>query len=173
MWIYYIHNFRFSFETHLRNIFQRQPSISCFVLYILNVSSYFIKINVEISVETNKEDTESVYKRITEIALKLTKRLVQDRDVMILVIAATEHCMARSSSLNLIYLGEITVVDVTYGAHIVMAVELMTFAGGKHAIGKRVRYIKSAEEYTDLVEHISITRQLHCCNKTLDNTYGL
>lgn len=116
-----------------------------------------------------KQDAKDIYHRIQEIGISLNCRLSLKKDWMLLL-AVSSHTLFTICILWNAYLSQyfntvlIQVIRISF--------EIMSMILTKYLIGKRICYIRSSDEYLDLIEEtISHTRKLLKCNKELNEGF--
>lgn len=143
------------------------------VSYILFISIWvlimaFLKTNL-----FDDEERETDYQNFCQIDSGMNTEMPQRTDWTLLVIAGLNILLVVSVSV-VVYVRGMDPLEFTWFSTNPIFYKIILLAMMKHLVLKRLKYIRTAEEFMDRIEDtISLTRRLLDFNKRLNYKYGL
>lgn len=135
------------------------------------LSTHCLTTSLLLGYVLDRDDYRAIFKRIRDIGHSMNSKLEQQSDWELLLLVCSSFLMISSI---VIFIRVQSKTDVILFLLVPIEIEVMCLVVTKYLIAKRLRYIRSSEEYLRRIEDtISHTRQLLQCNSKLNKSFEL
>lgn len=140
------------------------------VLLMMAVTYYMVSLTYVMTHYIHGYRPKDIYKMIQEVDLSMNATLLKEKDLTLTAITGLFCLLVVFICTQFCVLGTRDLIDLLT---IPVSFEILSVVVMKHLIIKRLRHIRTAEDFLERTEDVILyTRQLLDLNEKLNNTYG-